>query len=855
MPDTNQNLPLFPNDDCEDLIFMEDESAPPDTGEAWKILIVDDDPEVHKVTKLALRNFTFEGKPLTFISAYSGQESKKIIADNLDIAMIFLDVVMEKDDAGLDVVHYIRTSLKNEFIQIILRTGQPGKCPETVVILNYGINDYKTKTELTKPKLVTAVVTALRTFSEIKKLDSSKAEMERLARENAQLYQQTKVYSQLLEAKVEERTRELKAKEARLAEAQKLAHLGSFECDRITQKMTWSDELFRILGLDAEQVEPSFEAMHNLIHPDDRLLWSKSLAEALASGQDDELEFRVVRPDGSLRYLFVKRQLTQDTSGKVIKLFGTVQDISDRKETEAALQNALKAAEIANRAKSEFIANISHELRNPLNGILGYAQILRRDKTATPKQHNGINIIYQCGTHLLTLINDLLDIAKIEAQKMELIPTEFHFPTFLFNIQQIFHLRAEQKQLTFIYQPSAYLPTAIRADEKRLRQILINLLSNAIKFTNTGSITFKAEVLENDKPLTEQCPSKHQNLPARQSPIAKRASESQSVRVSVPPDRRIANSKVSSPRIRFQIEDTGIGMTPEQLSKIFMPFEQVGDSSRKVEGIGLGLAITKNLVSLMGGELFVESTLGEGSIFCVDIDLPLASAEINTASVQSSETIVGFQGETRKILVVDDAFANRSVITNMLEPIGFEIIEAANGKEGIEKATQLKPDLIITNLIMPVMNGLEMTQQLRRTPECQDTLVIASSASVFEIDRQKSREAGCDDFLPKPIQSEELLEKIQNCLGIVWITESLDVSTTNNEKAGEIIAPSPSELVTLYQVAQIGDIAGVEEEATRIRQLAPQYVAFANRLLQLAQEFEEQEILKLVEHYISNSSI
>ncbi len=148
------------------------------------------------------------------------------------------------------------------------------------------------------------------------------------------------------------------------------------------------------------------------------------------------------------------------------------------------------------------------------------------------------------------------------------------------------------------------------------------------------------------------------------------------------------------------------------------------------------------------------------------------------------------------------------------------------------------------------MNGLEMTQQLRRLPECQDTLVIASSASVFEIDRQRSREAGCDDFIPKPIQSEELLKKIQSCLGIVWITESLDASIANEQKGGEIIAPPPSELRELYQAAQIGDIAGVEEEATRIQQLAPQYVAFANKLLQLAQEFEEQEILKLVEHYI-----
>jgi hypothetical protein len=187
----------------------------------------------------------------------------------------------------------------------------------------------------------------------------------------------------------------------------------------------------------------------------------------------------------------------------------------------------------------------------------------------------------------------------------------------------------------------------------------------------------------------------------------------------------------------------------------------------------------------------------------------------------------------------------------MLQPIGFEIIEAADGQEGIEKATQLKPDLIITNLMMPVMDGFEMTQRLRRLPECQDALVIASSASVFDIDRQKSREAGCNDFIPKPIQSEELLEKIQNCLGVVWITEPLEALATNNPETNEIIAPPAFELVALYQAAQIGDIAGIEEEAARLRQLAPNYVAFTNRLLQLAQDFEEQEILKLVEQYIS----
>lgn len=869
MPENNEDDLLFHDEEGEDLLFSEDELESPAIENSWKILIVDDEPEVHKVTKLALKDFTFEGKSLKFLDAYSGEEAKQLIKKDPDIAMMLVDVVMEKDNAGLEVVNYIRLSLKNDFVRIILRTGQPGKCPESVVILTYDINDYKTKTELTKPKLVTAVVTALRTYSAITKLDSSKIEMERLAHENAQLYQQTKYYSEILEAKVEERTQELKAKEARLAEAQRMANLGSFECDTSQHKSIWSEEMFRIFGLYPKQGEPTLEQFQNLIHPEEREVWLKAIEQAIESGQENDFEFRIVRLDGDIRYAFAKLQAIKDADSKVIKLFGTVQDINARKATEAALQKALESAKTANRAKSEFIANISHELRNPLNGILGFSQLLLRDKTTTIKQQEGINVIYRCGSHLLTLINDLLDIAKIEAQKMELNPTKFHFSTFLIDIQQVFLLRAEQKQVTFSYQPCTELPTAIFADEKRLRQILINLLSNAVKFTENGSITFRVEVLRNTvSRKNKRKPSKPTTNPQSQFPLTK---------------------------IRFQIEDTGIGMNSEQLSQIFLPFEQVGDSWRKVEGIGLGLAITKNLVSLMGGELFVESALGEGSIFRFDVDLPVVSSKLDSEArkfstkkanigtetngsatqtlftrfaavsdgtatlshyaqhnaIASCDCIIGFEGEVRKILIVDDNVTNRSVILNLLEPIGFEVIEAANGEEGIEKTTEHKPDLIITNLMMPVMDGFEMTQRLRCLPEFQDILVIASSASVFESDRQKSREAGCNDFIPKPIQSEEFLEKIQTYLGIVWITEPLELSTTNNEENREIIAPPPSELVTLFSCAQIGDIAGIEEEATRLRQLSPEYVTFANKLLQLAGEFEEQEILKLVEQSIS----
>jgi PAS domain S-box-containing protein len=840
----NQNQLLFQDEASENLFFLDDESEQVDTQETWKILIVDDDPQVHKVTRLALNNFKFEEKSLDFINAYSGEEAKQLIQSNPDIATILLDVVMEKDDSGLDVVNYVRFLLKNEIVQIILRTGQAGKCPENVVIFDRNINDYKTKTELTKSKLVTAVVTALKNYSSLTKLDSQKAELEKLAREKNQLYHQVKDYSQLLEVRVEERTREVKAKEARLAiseaallAAQKLAHLGNFEFDFATQELTGSDELFRILGLECQREELSFNLLQKLIHPDDREFWLSSITRGLVSGNNDSFEVRVRLADGSIRYIFTKLQVIKDAQRRVIKLFGTIQDISDRKEIEAKLQKALEAAEVANRTKNEFIANISHEIRSPLNGILGYAQILQRDPTATAKQLDGINIIYHCGSHLLTLINDLLDIAKIEARKMELYLTEFHFSTFLFNIQQIFRLRAEQKQIAFIYQPSPQLPTAIRADEKRLRQVLINLLSNAIKFTHIGHVAFKIDVIDNEEKAEEISQASIHN-PGRYFSLEETSGSPS------------PKSPIPNRRIRFQIEDTGVGMTPDQLSKIFLPFEQVGDTSRKAEGIGLGLAITKNLVSLMGGELSVESSLGRGSVFRVELALPLASVEIDSPVRKPLERIVGFHGEIRKILVVDDVAANRSVIIDMLEPLGFEVIEAANGREGMEKALHFQPDLIITNLMMPVMDGFEMMQCLRCLPEFHTTPAIAASASVYESDRQKSFDVGCNDFIAKPIRSEELLDKIQTCLGLVWITKSLDASIVNHAENDELIPPSPSELVTLYQAAQIGDIGAIETEATRLKQLSPQYFAFANKLLQLAQEFEEQEILQLVEQYI-----
>ena len=502
-----------------------------------------------------------------------------------------------------------------------------------------------------------------------------------------------------------------------------------------------------------------------------------------------------------------------------------------------ALEQERKRAEALaelDRAKSQFLANMSHELRTPLNGILGYAQILKKGKTLTDQQKNGLGIIHQCGDHLLNLINDILDLSKIEARKMELYPKNFHFPEFLEGVTEICRIKAEQKGIELIYEPLTPLPNAIRADEKRLRQILINLLGNAVKFTEKGSITFKVGYQEE--------------------------------------------------KLRFQVEDTGIGIAPEQLEEIFFPFQQVGDQNRETEGTGLGLAISRQLVQMMGGELNVKSTLGKGSVFWLDLDLPEVDQGADVANA-TAQNIIGFKGSKRKVLVVDDKWANRSVLVNLLEPIGFEVDEATDGSDGLNKVGEFQPDVIFMDLVMPVMDGFEATRRIRMLPELSKMVVIAISASVFDFDQQQSRKVGCDDFLPKPVREVDLLEKLQLHLGLEWVYEEKDVDAIapslspegfsksrvvgriNDQKKNSLhsglcsatltdltlqtslVAPPPEEIATLLDLAMRGDLRGIVKQAARLEALDRQWVPFATHLRQLAKGFKGKQILEFLKQY------
>jgi CheY-like chemotaxis protein len=479
-----------------------------------------------------------------------------------------------------------------------------------------------------------------------------------------------------------------------------------------------------------------------------------------------------------------------------------VLDLTERKRAETE-REARQAAEAANRAKSIFLANMSHELRTPLNSILGYAQILEHDPVLGERQHAGANVIRKSGEHLLTLINDILDLAKIESGKTELYSTNIELAGFVRVILDIVGVKAVQKGLELVSDLPPAVPPWFRADEKRLRQVLLNLLSNAVKFTDRGRVVLRVRFM--------------------------------------PPD-----------RLRFEVADTGIGIAAAQLDAIFEPFEQAGDRQHRAAGTGLGLAISRQYARLMGGDIRAESQPGQGSTFHLEIQAPpvdMPTAAPMTAAAASAWDVTGYAGPRKKILVVDDIAENRAVVTDLLTPLGFEVIEAAEGSEGLEAARRLRPDLILMDIAMPEMDGLAATRLLRQSDFCWEVPIIAVSANVSPSDSAQCLAAGMDAFLPKPLAAEKLLDQMAQLLRLEWTRRAAQAPV----QAGTMVALPVEEMDVLYRLARLGNMQEIMAQADRLAALDERYRPFSDQLIALAKGYQSLAVLRLVEAHRQGS--
>ena len=512
---------------------------------------------------------------------------------------------------------------------------------------------------------------------------------------------------------------ELRRSEMNLAESQRIAHLGSWEWDVNSGETLWSDEVFRMYGYEPGAFVPGVEGMMEAVHPDDRETVRQAMHDALHGDRPYDFEHRVLRPDGSVRWIHRRAEVVRDGEGEPVRMVGTVHDVTERRLAEGELRQAKEVADAANRAKSEFLANMSHEIRTPMNGVIGMTGVLL-DTDLSPEQRDYAETVRASGDALLALLDDILDFSKIEAGEVRIETIDFDLRELVDEAAAVFAERARDKGLDLVRSVEPDVPTALRGDPYRIRQVLTNLLSNAVKFTEEGRVVLGCE------------------------------------------RGRDLEDKVT---LRFEVSDTGIGITSEQQRRLFRSFSQADTSTtRRYGGTGLGLAISKQLVQLMGGEIGVESEPGKGSTF--SFTLPLSKqphrarvrrAEIKPAPLPANLSPVEAKKRSARVLIAEDTLTNRMVAVELLKRRGYEVDVVSNGAEAVEAFSSTVYAAILMDIQMPEMDGYEATAQIRQLEGAlRHTPIIAMTAHALLSDREKAFSAGMDDYLSKPVRPEQL---------------------------------------------------------------------------------------------------
>ena len=621
---------------------------------------------------------------------------------------------------------------------------------------------------------------------------------------------------------------ELQESETRLDYVLRSARLAVWEYDLQTRETAATDMFPYLLGYDPDEILVKsdkkwrgYQLGHQslasqLLHPDDAERYAEHLGKMIEGEETFEVEYRLRMANGQFNWMRDHGKIVKwDGSGNPLLAYGVVIDIDSMKKLQLELIRAKDSAEAANRAKSVFLANMSHELRTPLNAILGFTQLMERDPSFPPNHKKQLSVIDRSGEHLLDLINDVLEMSKIEAGRTELEVNSFDLYRTLESLDSILRVRTENKGLELVFERGDDVPRYVSGDERKLRQVLLNLLGNAIKFTDKGSVKCQVSRITGEE----------------------------------------VDAMPNTAKMLFTVSDTGVGIDPQAIESVFEPFTQTQGRQKTTEGTGLGLPISRQFVELMGGEIGVQSQVEQGSTFSFDVQLALAEpSEIEPE--QPSRRVIGIASKKPyRILVVDDSADNRALLGQLLTSVGFEVQEADNGQQAIEVYQSWQPHLIWMDIRMPVMDGYEATKQIKSIADTQqpsiEPVIIAVTASVFEDERDNVLAAGCHDFVRKPFHEQEIFEKISEHLGVAFIYEGLEPV---DEKMQQI---PPAELISadlqafpaewLTELRQAASRGRSELLLELIDQIKTDYPDVASGLTQLVNNLQFRKIVALTE--------